>query len=470
MAKRERTPQFINLTIESIGFEGVAVARDDDGFVYFVKGGVPGDTVEAEILRKKKSYAEARVRTVITPSPNRIAPKCSHFGVCGGCSWQHLDYSSQLEWKRRHVEDCFSRLGKIPVDELLPTVPAERIFHYRNKMEFSFGASRWLTDEEIRSGEPIQRDFALGLHAPGRYDKVLHVDRCFIQDERGNEVLTVFREAALRLGTACYNERIREGFLRNLVIRTGGGEMMIILVTRAITTDADQRMIDWLGSEFLAEFPDLQVIHAVNDTLSPVAAGVPRLLNGSGYLTETIAGIDFRVSPFSFFQTNTGQIGRFLDTIAEIGELGGEHIVWDLYCGAGTISLPVAKNAGRVIGIELNESAIADARANAERNDIRNVEFFCEDLHRPQALERLTQLPAPDCVILDPPRAGIHQRVLEHLLAIAPPKIVYVSCNPATQARDCAILAERYSVRRVRPVDMFPHTFHVESVALLERL
>ncbi|GAB1430721.1 23S rRNA (uracil(1939)-C(5))-methyltransferase RlmD [Ignavibacteria bacterium] len=472
MAKRKIENEIEELTVESIGFEGIAVARSASGMAVFVKHAAPGDRVEAEIYRRKKNYAEARLRRITEPSPLRVKPRCTHFGVCGGCSWQHLDYTAQLDWKRRQVEDCFTRLAKVPVDEIEPALAAPEIYGYRNKMEFSFGASRWLTDEEIRSGEAIARDFALGLHAPGRYDKVLEIGRCEIQPERGNELLTVFRNAAIRFGAKCYDERKREGFLRNLVIRSGGGEIMAILVTRMPSAEADLLMLDWFENDFTSEFPDVQAIHAVNDTLSPMAQGEARLIRGAGYLTESIKGILFRISPFSFFQTNPTQTVHFLDSIFEIGAIrGSESVIWDLYCGAGTISLPVAqRSSGLVIGVELSEGSIADAKANAALNSINNVEFYCEDLHRPAALEMLRNLPAPDCIILDPPRAGVHGRVLEHLLAVAPPKIVYVSCNPATQARDCAVLAARYAVRRVRPVDMFPHTFHIESVALLERI
>ncbi|MCZ2132116.1 MAG: 23S rRNA (uracil(1939)-C(5))-methyltransferase RlmD [Bacteroidetes bacterium] len=472
MARRRTDNEIAELTVEAIGFEGIAVARTASGMAVFIKGGAPGERVEAEIYRRKKSYAEARLLRIIEPSQYRVMPLCKHFGVCGGCSWQHLDYAAQIEWKHRQVKDCFERIAKIEVGEIEPTFAAPEIYGYRNKMEFSFGASRWLSDEEIRSGEVIERGFALGLHAPGRYDKVLDIGRCELQPERGNELLAVFRSAALRFAAKCYNERERDGFLRNLVIRSGGGETMLILVTRSPATDADHLMLDWFEHDFTDEFPDIQAIHAVNDTLSPIAQGTARIIRGSGYLTETISGVSFRISPFSFFQTNPLQTANFLDSIFEVGNINGsEGVIWDLYCGAGTISLPVAqRGTKRVIGIELSESSISDAKANAVLNGINNAEFYCEDLHRPAALETLRNLPAPDCVILDPPRAGIHGRVLEHLLAIAPPKIVYVSCNPATQARDCAILAGRYSVRRIRPVDMFPHTFHIESVALLERI
>ncbi len=469
MKKKNRAPRKIELKIDAIGSEGIAIGRTDDGMTVFIKYAAPGDIVEAEIYRWKKNYAEARLLRVIVPSLERTMPRCEHYGVCGGCSWQHLHYPLQCEWKRRHVEDCFFRMAKVSVDIIEPIKEAENIYNYRNKMEFSFGASRWMTDEEIKSGENIECDFALGLHVPGRYDKVLDIKRCHIQSEYGNNILTTIREMSQKIGCECYNAKTHEGFLRNVVLRTGDGEMMVIVVTKSPVHESDNCMISWLANEFHNIYPNIQIIHAINDSLSPVASGLVRVIHGKGFVTETIESIKFRISPFSFFQTNTNQIANFLNSIFEIGNIGNENIIWDLYCGAGTITLPISqKIKGRVVGIEMNESSVLDARANTMNNNIDNVEFYCMDLHRTESLEHLKGLPNPDCVIVDPPRAGVHHRLLEHLLAIMPPKIVYISCNPATQARDCAILAEKYKVRRIRPVDMFPHTFHIESIALLE--
>ncbi len=471
MRRKSKNIVLENIKLVSAGAKGVAVGRTEEGKTVLVTGAVPGDVVNARVKKSKSKYFEAEVAEIIERSPFRVEPKCIHFGVCGGCKWQNLAYEKQLDFKQDEVFNHIKRIGGFEDFETQPILGSKEQYFYRNKMEFSFGASRWLTDEEIRSGEAIARDFALGLHAPGRYDKVLEIGRCEIQPERGNELLTVFRNAAIRFGAKCYDERKREGFLRNLVIRSGGGEIMAILVTRMPSAEADLLMLDWFENDFTSEFPDVQAIHAVNDTLSPMAQGEARLIRGAGYLTESIKGILFRISPFSFFQTNPTQTVHFLDSIFEIGAIrGSESVIWDLYCGAGTISLPVAqRSSGLVIGVELSEGSIADAKANAALNSINNVEFYCEDLHRPTALEMLRNLPAPDCIILDPPRAGVHGRVLEHLLAVAPPKIVYVSCNPATQARDCAVLAARYAVRRVRPVDMFPQTYHIECVAHFAR-
>ncbi len=472
MSRKQRPREIVELEIESIGFEGVAIARREN-IVHFVKNAVPGDVIIAEITKKKSRYAEARIKEILHYSPLRETPVCSHFGVCGGCSWQNLQITEQRTWKRQHVADSFERLGKIPYGELTETLASPRSFHYRNKMEFSFGASRWLTDEEIgvESGDLLHKDFALGLHIPGRFDKILDVDICHIAPEIAGRLLKVTREAALEFGAKAYNSREHQGFLRNIVLRTAkaSGEIMVVFVTSTILTPEDERMTAWFGGEFIAQFPEIStVIHAVNHTTSPVATGEPTILKGSGTITETVLGVNFRISPFSFFQTNSWQLEPFLSAIIAAAELKPSDVLWDLYCGTGSITLPSARQVERVFGLELSQGSIADAKANAEFNGITNVEFFAEDLHKPAAIELLKRLPAPDVIIVDPPRAGIHQTLLEHLLTVAPKRLVYVSCNPATQARDCAILAARYDVTHIQPVDMFPHTFHVESIARLD--
>jgi 23S rRNA (uracil1939-C5)-methyltransferase len=484
----------IELTIESIGFEGKSVARSD-GLVYFVESGVPGDRVIAEVRRKKKSYAEAVIVEVLERSPARIDARCSHFGLCGGCKWQHLDYAEQLRWKTQHVRDAFERTAKIPVGMLYDMLPATEQFRYRNKMEFSFGDSRWATSEEIRAadqaGTTLERSFALGLHIPGRYDKVLDVDECHLQHPAGNRIVAAVRSAAKARGCDVYQTRTHEGFLRNLVIRRSSatGELMVILVTSPVayrspdstasSREADESLLAWLESDFPKEFPEVTtLVHAVTSSKGTVAAGEPRVLLGSGFITEEILGVRFRVSPFSFFQTNTTQANTLFRIALDYAFRGlQEHeaartTVWDLYCGAGSITLPAARRAGVVAGIEISESSIADARNNAASNGITNVDFYAEDMQKAVKAQLLERLPKPDVVIVDPPRAGLHPDVVRNLAAIAAPVLVYVSCNPATQARDCALLGDvynAYDVESVQPVDMFPHTYHIESVARLVR-
>ena len=471
-SRRKRPNEFVELTIESLGFEGVAIARHE-GIVHFVKQAVPGDVILAEVFTKKSSYAEAKIKEIITPSPLRVTPVCSHFGVCGGCSWQNLPMSEQLLWKKQHVADSFERIGKVPIGELTDTLASPRTLHYRNKMEFSFGASRWLTDVEMNMDEDeSHKNFALGLHIPGRFDKVLDVMNCYIAHEISGRMLGEIRKVALEFGASAYNARQHKGFLRNVVVRSSAatGEIMVVVLTSPPTEPADEHMIERLDNKFPEIFTELTtIIHAVNRTTSPVAVGEPRIIKGSGFITEKVLGVEFRISPFSFFQTNPWQLEQFLGDIIAAAELKPEETLWDLYCGTGSITLPAAKLVKNTFGVELSVGSIEDARANAERNGISNVQFFAEDLHKPAALAVLQSLPAPDVIIIDPPRAGVHTTLLAHILEVAPPRLVYVSCNPATQARDCAILAEKYDVVKVQPVDMFPHTYHVESIAQLVR-
>lgn len=470
MGRKKKYKELIELEVDAIAFQGSAVARKD-GLVYFVKGAAPGDKVKARILRKKRSYYEARVEEIIEKSVHRIEPECKYFGVCGGCSWQMLDYEEQLYWKKQHVRDAFERIAKVDIEDYKETAPSINIFNYRNKMEFSFGASRWLTEEEISDeGELADKHFALGLHTPGRYDKVLDIDSCHIHADSCNPILNTVKQAAKSIDCKPYDQNKHVGFLRNLVLRTTStGEIMLILVTHATVEDADDKMIAWLDKELPGIHPEITtIIHAVNDKPAQVAVGEPTIIKGEGYITEEILDIKYRISPFSFFQTNSGQLNSFISMILEAADIQAGDMVWDLYCGAGSITLPAAKKADKILGIELVESSIHDAKANAERNNIGNAEFFCADLHAKNISEFLGVLPEPDTIIIDPPRAGMHVNLLQHILKLAPKKIVYVSCNPATQARDCELMSDLYKIESVQPVDMFPHTSHVESIAILE--
>lgn len=469
--KKSRAAEYIDLTIDSIGFEGKAVARHES-MVYFVEGGIPGDVVRAEIRRRKKKYVEARVTEILQPSSVRVQPVCSYFGDCGGCKWQHLAYSEQVRWKKQHVQDAFERLGKVEYVLLEDTLSCEQEYGYRNKMEFSFSNSRWLTDLEIASGVEFDRDFALGLHVPGRFDKVVDVQECFLQPAIGNHIVNAVRKAARERHVAPFETRMHTGFLRNLVIRSSRatGEIMVILVTSPPLLDEEHDLIQWLATTFPVQFREVTtVVHAITTSKATVAGGEPHVLTGTGTITEELLGVRFRISPFSFFQTNTAQAERLFRTALDYADIQPDHIVWDLYCGAGSITLCAAARARRVIGIEIVESSIADARNNADNNDIRNADFYLEDMQKAAARDLLSELPAPDVIIVDPPRAGLHADVVQKLLDIGAPTLVYVSCNPATQARDCALLAEKYVIEKLKPVDMFPQTYHIESVARLRR-
>lgn len=469
--KKNREREYAELTIESIGFEGKAIARHE-GMVYFVEGGIPGDIVRAELRKRKRKHVEARTVDILRPSPMRIQPVCPYFQDCGGCRWQHLAYAEQIQWKKRHVQDAFERLGKVEYGLLEDTLACAQEYWYRNKMEFSFSNSRWLTDLEIASGVEYDRDFALGLHVPGRFDKVIDVQECFLQSEMSNHIVNAVRAAAKSRKLTSFETRMHTGFLRNLVIRTSRatGEIMVILVSSPPLLEEEEEMVQWLRTEFAAQFPNVStIVHAVTTSKATVAVGEPHILTGSGTITEEILGVRFSISPFSFFQTNTAQAEQLFSIALDYADIQPNHTVWDLYCGAGSIALCAAQRARRVIGIEIVESAVADARSNAESNGIANVDFYLENMQKAAAHALLSELPSPDVVIVDPPRAGLHPDVAQKLLDIHAPTIVYVSCNPATQARDCAILSEKYTIEKLKPVDMFPQTYHIESVARLVR-
>lgn len=461
--------QEIEITIDALGFEGIAVGRID-GHVHFVKGALPGERVRARIVGKKKKHIIAETVEVLEASAQRVKAPCEHFGICGGCTWQHLSYSDQTTWKRQHVVDAFERLARIPAGEITETMASPAPFGYRNKMEFSFGGSAWLTREEIDSGEVFTRDFALGLHVPGRFDKVRSITSCMLQSEAAGRVLEHTHTCRAALPVAAYHQRDHHGFLRHLVIRSSAatGQIMTVLITTTPQSEQEQSfVVRWL--EIHRNLPSgSTVIHAVNDTWSPVAVGSIATTLGPGYIEEISDGVHYRISPFSFFQTNTIQLPHLVNKAMQGAGITADSIVWDLYCGTGTLTLPAAKRARHVVGAELVESSIADARANALRNGLNNVEFHVVDLHHPSALQRLESFQKPDVIMVDPPRNGMHEQVVRHLLAVGAPRIMYVSCNPATLARDCALLHELYDVVSVTPVDMFPQTYHVEAAAILQ--
>lgn len=366
MSKKKK--EIIELSPESIGMEGVAVARNE-GRVYFVKGAVPGDKVLASVRKKRKSYSQAQCEEVLEPSEHRISPKCEYFGSCGGCSWQHLEYGQQIYWKKQNLIDCFERIGGIKSD-VIDTMPAPEVYYYRNKMEFSFGASRWLLQEEIEKKDEIeQKSFALGLHVPGRYDKVIDIERCHIQKDKANEMLNLIREKSFEKNIKPYNLHNHEGFLRNLIIRHSAAEnsFMLILVTTDISNDDEQNFVDWFGRELPLRFSEISnTIHSVNNGKNPVAVDRLDILFGPGYLTEKIFNIDFRISPYSFFQTNTFQLNSFIGLILDYAEIKQNDTVWDLYCGTGSITLPAAQRCKEIYGLELVQSSIDDAKLNAE--------------------------------------------------------------------------------------------------------
>ena len=473
--------------IEKYAFEGKGIARlqknlDGDtksGYVVFVNGAYPGDIVEAKILKTKKSFAEAVTENIISPSPYRTSARCKYFGTCGGCKQQDLDYPVQLSYKQEQVKEIFEKMGGLSNFEIDDIAPSEEIYFYRNKMEFSFADKRWLTREEIESQEIIDRDFALGLHVPRVYDKVLDIEECFLQSELSNDILNFTRKFFKERNTPVYSTKTHEGFLRNLVIRqskpsakTGTGNQG--LMVNLVTASENDELMNSYTEKLINSFPQITtVINNINLKKAAVATGdFEKVYDGEGFIYDFIGKYKFRISANSFFQTNTQQAGKLYETAAEYADLKEDEIVYDLYSGAGTIAIYLSDKAKEVITFESVESAVKDAEENAVLNDIKNVRFFTADLYKSfLPIVEENKLPKPDKIIIDPPRSGMHKNTVEDVIKLNPASIVYVSCNPTTQVRDIKMLAEAgYELVKIRPVDMFPHTYHIENVALLVRL
>lgn len=465
----------VELEVEAVAFEGKSVARVD-GFVVFVRGGVPGDRVRARVAVAKKSFGEADIVEVLRPSALRTSPRCPYFGPCGGCRWQHVEYAAQLEFKRQHVIDALERIGGFRGLQVPPTLGAPEPYYYRNKMEFSFG-DRWLTAQEMASAPDgkghrgPETPFALGLHIPGRYDRILDLNECWLQSPASARIVNEVRSLCRASGIPVYSTETGEGYLRNLVIREGKrtGDRMVNLVTRDDRPD----IMQMLAPRLLAAVPDITtIVNNITRRKSQVAFGdAERVYHGSGTITERIGVRTYRISANSFFQTNTGQAEVLYDTARRMADIAPGDVVYDLYSGTGTIALHVADRARLVIGIESVDHAVRDANINMELNGVSNCTFLAGDLKDTlgRALPGGAAVPRPDIIITDPPRAGMHGDVLKDLRALHARRIVYVSCNPATQARDLKALCADglYAIEEIQPVDMFPHTYHVENVVAL---
>jgi 23S rRNA (uracil1939-C5)-methyltransferase len=465
----------LDLRVERYGAEGKGVSRVD-GFVVFVRGGVPGDNVRGRLARVSKNFAEADIAAVVTPSTHRVAPRCRYFGTCGGCVWQHLAYPGQLEFKRQQVADALERIGGFPGGVVEPTIGAGDPFYYRNKMEFSFGV-RWLTREELDAAQgrdgtesPLQR-FALGLHIPQRFDRVLDIHECYLQSTESAAIVNAVREFSLAHELTIYSTLTHTGYLRNLVIREGRhtGDRMVNLVT-----SEDRPELMRAFSEMVhTRFPSVTtIINNITTRKSQVAIGDREVvLYGPGFIRERIGSRSYKVSANSFFQTNTLQAERLYDTARQMAGLQPADTVFDLYSGTGTIALHVAADAAAVVGIESVPDAVADAQRNASEQGVTNCTFILGDLKEKLVDDTgwLAQHSAPTVMIIDPPRAGMHPKVVERIRQMHPGRIVYVSCNPATQARDLKSLCAEgaYTIDKVQPVDMFPHTMHVENIVRL---
>lgn len=464
---RRRKEILENVTITDIADKGQALARVNE-MVVFVMGVVPGDVCDIMIKRKRKNYAEGHVIKIKQLSPIRIEAKCRYFGVCGGCKWQHLSYAQQLEFKNKQVSDALQRIGKVQVAAFEPILGSANVFEYRNKLEFSFSHRRWLTQDEVDSGQVFDDVPSLGFHVPGRWDKVLDVKECHLMAEPSNAIRNRVRDIALANEFSYYNLNEQTGFLRNLIVRsTMTNEWMVILSVAEDRPAEVKLILDTL----VAEFPQLTSVLWVfnnrpNDTIGELDI---RVYHGNDHIMEEMEGLKFRVGPKSFYQTNGPQAYELYKITRDFAALTGEEVVYDLYTGTGTIAQFVAEQAKKVVGIEYVEAAIIDAKLNALLNGIVNTSFYAGDMKDVFTQELVAKEGRPDVVITDPPRAGMHGDVIARLNELLPHRIVYVSCNPATQARDIHLLSANYEVKKVRPVDMFPHTHHVESVALLER-
>ena len=454
-----------NIEIETVAAEGNAIARVD-GKVLFVPQCVPGDIVDVQVNRKRKGYMEGTVVKLVQPSPIRLEPFCEHYGVCGGCKWQPLPYEKQLEFKQQQVIDQLTRIGHLELPEIMPILGSEKTRYYRNKLEFTFSNRRWiLSGEDAVSLSPVEK-LGLGFHVSGFFDKVLDIKQCHLQREPANAIRLFIKEYAIKNNLAFFDLREQTGFLRNMIVRTTStGEVMLIVVFAHEDVEARKALLDAVKEQF-AEITSLHYIinGKRNDSISDLDA---IHYSGADCVYEQMEGIKFRISPKSFYQTNSEQAYRLYSVVREFADLKGDEVVYDLYTGTGTIGLFLSPKAKKVVGIEYVKEAIDDAKINAQNNGITNSTFYAGDMKDMLTGEFIKQNGKPDLVVLDPPRAGIHQDVAKVLLEAAPPKMVYVSCNPASQARDLAILSEKYEITKVRPVDMFPHTHHVENVVAL---
>ena len=465
--KRKDKPVIPALEITGIAAEGNAVARWND-LVVFVPYGAPGDIADIKIEKKRSSYANGRIERLVTPSPQRVEPRCSHFGTCGGCRWQHLPYSLQLQAKQQQVYDALHRIAKVPLPEIEPILGSENIWEYRNKMEYTFSNRRWLTWEQIHAGENPDDRSGAGFHITGAFDKVLDIDRCYLQDDLGNRIRIFIKEYAREHGMTFFDLREQYGLLRTLMIRIAStGEVMIVLSFG----EGSPAEIAQILEAVKQKFPEItSLMYAVNTKANDSMEGVDvQLYSGREYIEEDMEGLRFRIGPKSFYQTNSRQALELYRTAREFAALKGDELVYDLYTGTGTIANFIARGVRRVIGIEYVPEAIADAKINATVNGLDNTEFYAGDMKDVLTDEFISEHGRPQVMIVDPPRAGMHQDVVDTILRAEPQRIVYVSCNPSTQARDIALLDAKYRVERVRPVDMFPHTQHVENVVLLVR-
>lgn len=462
-----------NISIETMAAEGKCIAKHD-GLVIFIQGGAPGDVVEIELTKIKSSFLEGRVTEIRRLSPHRAQPFCTHFGLCGGCSWQHINYGTQLQYKQQQVIDNLVRLGGLQLPAISPIVASAKTDHYRNKLDYTFTANRWLTKEELaKAMEESRYEVGLGYHLPGAFDRVFDVAECHLQPHPSDSIRLLVKKVAVENGIPFFDLRRQTGFLRTITIRSSNtGEVMVIL---QVTSDK-MEWTELILQAIAINLPSVTSLnYIINNKRNDTFADLDVICwKGNPYITEKMPSSDgskalqFRVGPKSFYQTNSDQAYELYKVAAQLADLKGDELVYDLYTGTGTIANFVASQSKKVVGLEYVAAAIEDAKANSKLNNIHNTEFFAGDMKDLLTEVFLAQHGRPDVVITDPPRAGMHEDVCHMLLKALPKRIVYVSCNPATQARDLKILSEKYTINAVQPVDMFPHTVHVENVVRLD--
>lgn len=468
--KKKPLPVLENVTITDYAAEGKSLARVND-LVVFVPFAVPGDVVDLQVRRKKHSYCEAEIIRLVKPSDVRVEPVCSHFGVCGGCKWQNVPYSEQLKMKQQQVYDQLTRIGKVALPEIRPILGSVKTLGYRNKLEFGCSNKRWLTKDEIASGTEYSQMNAIGFHITGAFDKILPIDKCHLMDDLHNRMRNSIRDYAYSTGMTFYDLRGKHGLLRDIVIRNSDTGEWMVLVQFHYDEEGDEARAKGLLQHIADNFPEVTALLYVdnqkaNDTYNDLELQV---FKGNDHIFETMDGLKFKVGAKSFYQTNTDQAFRLYSVVRDFAGLTGGELVYDLYTGTGTIANFVSRYARKVVGIEYVPEAIEDAKVNSEINGIGNTDFYAGDMKDILTDEFIATHGRPDVIITDPPRAGMHPDVVQTIIRAAPRRIVYVSCNPATQARDLALLDQYYKVEAVQPVDMFPHTPHVENVVLLDK-
>ncbi|QDP84794.1 23S rRNA (uracil(1939)-C(5))-methyltransferase RlmD [Chryseobacterium sp. SNU WT5] len=469
MRKKNKNIILENILLVSAGSKGVAVGKTDEGKTVLVSGAVPGDVVNARVKKSKSNYYEAEVAEIVIKSPFRVEPRCIHFGVCGGCKWQNLSYEKQLEFKQDEVYNHIKRIAGIEDFETLPILGSEEQYFYRNKMEFSFSDARWLTQYEISSEENFGNRDALGFHIPGMWSKILDLKECFLQEDPSNAMRLAIKNYAVENGLEFFDVRGQAGFLRTVMFRQNSkGEWMVLFQLFRNDKVSREKLFDFL----LEKFPEIKtLLFAVNSKQNDsIYDQEVQTYFGDGFLMEEMEGLQFKIGPKSFFQTNYKQALNLYQKTLEFADLKGDEVVYDLYTGTGTIAQYVARKAKQVIGIESVQESINAAKEHAELNGLTNCTFYCGDMKEIFNDEFIAQHPKADVLITDPPRDGMHQKVVGQILRLAPEKIVYVSCNSATQARDLALMKEHYKLVKILPVDMFPQTHHVENIALLVRI